>query len=61
MTIEQARERDAKAKAAFFAGETGRHPHGQSGLWFLLPYEDDRRCFDGRYEFSEWGNAAGMV
>lgn len=41
------READAKAKSAFYAGLTDKHPHGLSGHKFLLPYENDRRCNDG--------------
>lgn len=57
MTVEQIRAQDARAKSAFFAGEADRHPHGLSARRFLLPYENDRRCFDA----GEWGRLAGMA
>lgn len=57
MTLEQQREQDAKGKSSFFAAKTDRHPHGKSGLRFLLPYENDRRM---KNESIEWANAAGF-
>lgn len=55
------REIDAKGKANFFAGKTDKHPQGQSGKRFLLPYENDKRCWDTApfaHGFSELGSAA---
>jgi hypothetical protein len=57
-TIEEARAVDAKALAAFYAGQTEKHPHGLSGRrWMLLP-ENGKSCWDTSREgvrFSEWG------
>lgn len=58
------RARDAKAKAAFCASETDRHPHGLSGKIWIIPREFCCDCRDtqaGAWEFSEWGNGAGSV
>lgn len=57
MTLEKIREIEAKGKVAFFSGETDRHPHGKSGLRFILPYENDRRM---KNESIEWANACGF-
>lgn len=62
--VEQAREADAKAEAAFLTGRGDRHPRGLSGRNWLIPSHEDMRCWDtspGAWRFSEWGNAAGMI
>lgn len=60
----KARKREAKAKSDFFAGDSSTHPHGRSGLrWIVLPecgnsqWDTAPRAF----EFSEWGNLAGLT
>lgn len=65
-TIEQRRESDAKAEAAFFAGETDWHPHGQSARatiidGLLSSRADDTSRTPGAFRFSEYGNLAGWV
>jgi hypothetical protein len=58
MNLLAARAQDAKAKAAFYAGETDRHPHGAS--CFITAPEDDRRCTDAASpEHGEWCATAG--
>lgn len=64
MNLSQIRAADAKEKAAYYRGDTDRHPHGVSGKRYLLPPEDDNRCWDTAptaWQFSEWGNACGAV
>ena len=59
-TLEQARERDAKLKAAFFRGETDKHPHGASG--WIIPREEGRNMWDTApyaFRFSPWANIGG--
>lgn len=63
-TVEQIREGEARSKSAFFAGEADDHPHGLSGLRAILPYENEKGCWDTHprgWQVSEWGNAAGIV
>ena len=51
------REANAKAKIAFLTGASEIHPHGVSGLRYILPYENDKRLWDTspwRYEYSEF-------
>lgn len=58
------RQKDANAKARFYAGETSVHPHGVSGKQVVLPSEDGKSCWDTHpraWQFSEWGNACGAT
>ena len=58
MTLLAARAQDARAKAAFYAGETDRHPHGASR--YITAPEDDRHCDDAAMlEHGEWCHGAG--
>ena len=51
------RVKDAKKKAAFFAGKTDEHPQGLSGKLWLLPPENDKR---NRGDIFEWGVLGGF-
>lgn len=62
--IKHIRAQDAKAKSAFYAGLTDRHPHGQSGLGYITAPEDDRRCLDtssnpAAFECGEYNHLIG--
>lgn len=62
LSVLEARERDAKAKALFYSGATDTHPHGLSGKRWVIPPECGQDCRDtsrAGWKFSEWGNAAG--
>lgn len=51
------RATDARLKSEFFSGKSDTHPHGLSGMRFILPYENDKGCWDtapSAYEMSEW-------
>lgn len=55
MKMNELRAEDARAKVRWFMGQ-GVHPHGLSHQRFVIPYEWDRRMFDG----GEWARAAGF-
>ena len=62
MTLESIRAQEAAGKSAFFAGATDRHPQGESGKRWLLPPENDRRCWDtstAAWEYGEYFNLSG--
>jgi hypothetical protein len=61
MNILDARARDAKAKSAFYAGSVDRHPHGQSGLRFILPMENSRNFWSEVLEYAETHETNGLL
>jgi len=57
MDLHEIRARDAKAKSAWYRGDTDRHPHGLSGWRYILPSELTGRVDDGgEWEFYCGGN-----
>lgn len=64
MELEKVRAKEAREKREYVDGKSDTHPHGLSGLRFLLPYENGKGCWDTApksYRYSEYGIAAGMV
>jgi hypothetical protein len=62
--LSELRAAEARAKAAFYAGKTDIHPHGLSGLRWIVPPEDGKNMWDTHpndYHFSEYGNLSGSV
>lgn len=61
--LNNARERDARQKIAWFAG-TARHPNGTSGSERVIVCEADQAaCWDTTmrgWKYSEYGNNAGF-
>ena len=63
MNVEEIRERDAPALAAWYRGDTDRHPQGAISSRHILPAILTTNCRDTSqqgYAFSEWGNLAGF-
>jgi hypothetical protein len=54
-SLNEARARQAAAKAAFFRGETDQHPQGLSGRAWIIPPEETRCMWD----WGEYGADAG--
>ena len=54
--VMRARVSEAKSFRAWYNGESDKHPHGSSGLRFVIPYHFSSRIFDG----GEWARQAGF-
>ena len=60
----QIRHNDARNLSAWYQRASGARPHGLSGHRHIIPRHLTQDCRDTAsraYQFSEWGNQAGLI